>query len=605
MSYYRQDSVFWVEVDKISANPYQPRREFNQEELQSLANSIRQYGVLQALVVTRKEVPKKDGGLAVEYELISGERRLRASKLAGIKEVPVLIREGGETDLMKLELAIIENLQREDLNVVERARAFEKLSKEFSLNKTQIAKKVGKSREYVSNSMRVLSLPQEILDSLSAGKLSEGHARPLLMLIDKPDEQQTLFKEILYKKISVREAERIAKKIAKDRVRKPTKTKPEIEALEKEFTDSLGTRVNIESREVGGKISIDYFSDDDLHSLLEVLKMYKKSGNAPMLETFIAEAEKKEQQKADEKSTPQKESEFEERKETEEVLNESEKPLSSEERRAKIKEEINRLSHSDIPEPESTSEVEKEEFASHSSEESTVPQKNTDEEIKSEDTEKKNEDSEENYNGMSLKMERDDDPLDFLLEDDEDEPEPIKEEQMSETVEESKRDESANEEPEVKQEDTVKDIERETDEEAQQKEAPEKLTQVDGSSETEGVNSKEESRVESPNAEEDESVQKEPVEERPVQEESVEEVNDEPKSIQEAIAKREEEIPEKRDSSKTLEEVVGEKFASSDSYEERNSENETEKERLEEILNQKNKDEDEDDDIYSVRNFSI
>ncbi len=291
MSYFHQDSVFWVEVDKIYPNPYQPRKEFNEEELQSLANSIRQYGVLQALVVTRKEVPKNDGGLSVEYELISGERRLRASKIAGVKEVPVLIREGEESDLMKLELAIIENIQREDLNVVERARAFQKLVDEFSFSKAQVARKVGKSREYVSNTMRVLSLPEDLLNALSIGKISEGHARPLMMLVDHPQEQQTLFKEIMYKKISVREAERVAKKVAKERVRKPTGIDPEIEALEKEFTDSLGTRVNIETREVGGKISIDYFSDDDLRSLLEVLKAYKKQGNAPMLENFIAESE--------------------------------------------------------------------------------------------------------------------------------------------------------------------------------------------------------------------------------------------------------------------------------------------------------------------------
>ena len=290
-SYFHQDSIFWVELDKIRPNPYQPRKEFDDEDLQSLANSIRQYGVLQALVVTRQEVPKDDGGLAVEYELISGERRLRAAKLAGIEQIPVLIRSGEESNLMKLELAIIENLQREDLNVVERARAFEKLAKEFSLNNAQIARKVGKSREYVSNTQRVLTLPEEILNALSSGKISEGHARPLLTLSDRPEEQTTLFKEIMYRKLNVRDAERIAKRIAKDRVRKREKVDPELEALEKEFTDSLGTRVHIETREVGGKISIDYFSDEDLRSLLGVLKLYKEQGNAPMLEKFIAAAE--------------------------------------------------------------------------------------------------------------------------------------------------------------------------------------------------------------------------------------------------------------------------------------------------------------------------
>src|SRR5262249_6882699 len=120
MSQFYNDSIFWIDVDKIHPNPFQPRREFGESELQSLADSIRQYGVLQALIVTRKEVPKDDGGLAVEYELIAGERRLRASKIAGLSQVPVLIKVPGDEkeDLMKLELAIIENIQREDLNPI-------------------------------------------------------------------------------------------------------------------------------------------------------------------------------------------------------------------------------------------------------------------------------------------------------------------------------------------------------------------------------------------------------------------------------------------------------------------------------------------------------
>jgi ParB family chromosome partitioning protein len=199
MTQFYNDSVFWIDVEKIHPNPFQPRREFDEAQLQSLADSIRQYGVLQALVVTRKEVPKEDGGLAVEYELIAGERRLRASKLAGLTQVPALIKVGDEeNDLMKLELAIIENIQREDLNPVDRSRAFQRLIDEFGFKHVDIAKKVGKSREYVSNSVRLLALPPEILDALSVGKISEGHSRPLLMLIDKPEEQNTLFKEIIF-----------------------------------------------------------------------------------------------------------------------------------------------------------------------------------------------------------------------------------------------------------------------------------------------------------------------------------------------------------------------------------------------------------------------
>src|SRR4051812_17520208 len=130
MSEVYNDAIFWIEVDKIHPNPYQPRREFDESALKSLADSIRQYGVLQALVVTRKEVSRADGGIGTEYELIAGERRLRAARLAGLKQVPAQVRSGQDSDLMKLELAIIENIQREDLNPVDRAKAFERLHKE-------------------------------------------------------------------------------------------------------------------------------------------------------------------------------------------------------------------------------------------------------------------------------------------------------------------------------------------------------------------------------------------------------------------------------------------------------------------------------------------
>ncbi len=273
MTQFYNDSIFWIDVDKIEPNPYQPRREFNQMELQSLADSIRQYGVLQALVVTRKEFEKEDGGIGVKYELIAGERRLRASKIAGLNQVPVLIKTGDDTDLMKLELAIIENIQREDLNPIDRARAFERLVAEFGFKHLDIAQKVGKSREYVSNSLRLLTLPAEILDAISQGKISEGHARPLMMLGDRPDEQSVLFKEITFKKLTVREAEGIARRIAYDKVRKKERTfDPELVGLEEKLREALGTRVQIERRDIGGKIMIDFFSNDDLKSLLDIIQ---------------------------------------------------------------------------------------------------------------------------------------------------------------------------------------------------------------------------------------------------------------------------------------------------------------------------------------------
>ena len=235
MSNLYSNSIFWVETDKIKPNPFQPRRDFDDATLADLADSIKQYGVLQPLTVSRVEVEKEEGGLMTEYELIAGERRLRAAKLARVSQVPVIIRVG-DSSLTKLELAIIENLQREDLNVVDRARAFFRLANEFKFTHNEIAKKMGRSREYVSNSLRILSLPEEVLNALSEGKISEGHTRPILMLADHPEEQVVLFKEILYKKITVREAEKLARKIAFDRGRKKEfMTDREITELESYF----------------------------------------------------------------------------------------------------------------------------------------------------------------------------------------------------------------------------------------------------------------------------------------------------------------------------------------------------------------------------------
>lgn len=288
MTHYLGDSVFWIEVDKIDPNPYQPRRDFDEARLKDLSESIRQYGVLQPLVVTRKEFSKDDGGLTTRYELIAGERRLRASKLAGLREIPALIRSNADDSRVKLELAIIENLQREDLNAVDRAKAFERLSSEFGFKHTQIAEKVGKSREYVSNTLRILSLPQEMLDALSAGKISEGHTRPLLMLSERPEEQVTLFKEITYKKLSVRETEAISRRIATDKVRKKELIDPEMIEMEKKLTESLGTRVRIERKESGGKITIDFFSPDDLHMIIDHMKSNEAKDPNLLMNRFIA-----------------------------------------------------------------------------------------------------------------------------------------------------------------------------------------------------------------------------------------------------------------------------------------------------------------------------
>ena len=266
-SYY--NSIFWIEVDRIKPNPFQPRKEFDEAALKSLAESIRQYGVLQPLTVTKKEIEKPGEGIIVEYELIAGERRLRASKLAGVAQVPCLIRSNEDSDLMKLEMAIIENLQREDLNAVDRAKAFKQLVDAFKLTHAAIAQKVGKSREYVSNTLRILNLPQDIQDALSQGEIVEGHTRPLLMLSDRPEQQKTLFQEITTKRLNVRDAEQIARRIALERARKTDLT-PELMLLERELSEKLGTRVRIEKSNLNassGKVLIEFFSIEDLSNI--------------------------------------------------------------------------------------------------------------------------------------------------------------------------------------------------------------------------------------------------------------------------------------------------------------------------------------------------
>jgi ParB family chromosome partitioning protein len=266
----KYDSVFWIDVDRIVPNPYQPRKEFSEQGLRSLAESIRQYGVLMPLVVSRNEVEKPDGGLESAYELVAGERRLRASKLAGLKQVPVVIRQG-DSNLTKLELAIIENLQREDLNAIDRAKALQKLIDEFGISHAETAAKIGKSREYVSNSLRLLMLPEHMQAAIVAKEISEGHARPLLALNSRPEERETLFREIILKRLPVRAAERIARSIAQERVRSHHRKSLEMVELEKSLTETLGTRVIIETNAEGGRLLIDFFSPDDLQLLVDAL----------------------------------------------------------------------------------------------------------------------------------------------------------------------------------------------------------------------------------------------------------------------------------------------------------------------------------------------
>lgn len=318
---FHNDSIYWIELDKIQPNPYQPRREFNQAKLSDLADSIRQYGILQPLVVTRKEFQTDDGGLATSYELIAGERRLRASKIAGLSQIPVIVKsiEGNdeESNRIKLELSIIENLQREDLNAIDRAYAFSRLVNEFNFKHSDVGQKVGKSREYVSNTIRLLSLPEEVQQALSEGAIAEGHARPVMMLNGRPEEQITLFKEIIAKKLTVREAEAISRRVASDKVRKQSlRFDPEMVELENQLTETLGTRVQIEKRQVGGKLTIDFFSADDLRGILDILNKGDGEIGKEKVEKFISEnktilREEEDQALVDDRSEEEKEVEDE------------------------------------------------------------------------------------------------------------------------------------------------------------------------------------------------------------------------------------------------------------------------------------------------------
>ncbi|PCI29742.1 hypothetical protein COB55_01555 [Candidatus Wolfebacteria bacterium] len=285
MSDFQDNSIFWAEVGKVVPNPLQPRMTFDERKLQDLADSIRQYGILQPLVVTRIETEKSDGGLDVTYELIAGERRLRASKIAGLVRVPILIRGTQDSARVKLELAIIENLQREDLNPVDRARAFDRLAKDFGFKHAEIGKKMGKSREYVSNTLRLLNLPDEMQEALVAGKITEGHTRPLMMLNDQPQEREVLFKEIVFKKVTVRDAEMIARRMAQHKVRNMNyKIDPVILDMEEKMSEKLGTKVQINKHSAGGRILIDFFSQDDLQHLIDVIN--REGGNVPIMKTY-------------------------------------------------------------------------------------------------------------------------------------------------------------------------------------------------------------------------------------------------------------------------------------------------------------------------------
>lgn len=270
----RDDSVFWIELEKIDPNPYQPRRDFGEEALNGLAQSIREHGVLQPILVTKREI-ETPTGLAVRYQLIAGERRLRAARLAGLSQIPAMIRRGVPDDRIRLELALIENVQREDLNPLERARAFRQLLDEFKLVQKEIAQRIGKSREMVANSLRLLALPPEIQEGITQNRINEGHARAILMTGDDLSLQKQLFAEVIEHRMNVREAESRARQLTGrtlvPRGRATRVLDPEMRMWETRLQEWLGTKVQLQKIGARGKIVVEFFSEEELRGLLDKL----------------------------------------------------------------------------------------------------------------------------------------------------------------------------------------------------------------------------------------------------------------------------------------------------------------------------------------------
>ncbi len=261
----KKEAVFYIEIDKIKPNPYQPRQEFEDKNIKDLAESIREYGILQPLIVTRTG--------RGSYQLIAGERRLKAAKKVGLAQVPVIIRE--PTKKEKLEVSLIENVQRVDLNALEKAEAFKKLQAEFNLTQKEIGRLMGMSREAVTNTLRLLDLTDEAKQALREGKINEGHARSILPIKD-PKKQKAVVEKIIKKGLNVREVEYLAQKLGEWKTTKrkvSDKILKELKDLEECFQESLGVK-NIKLKSEANKLKLIVFfnSKKELQKTLTKIK---------------------------------------------------------------------------------------------------------------------------------------------------------------------------------------------------------------------------------------------------------------------------------------------------------------------------------------------
>jgi ParB family chromosome partitioning protein len=255
-----------VDVDLIVSNPHQPRGFFDPEALAALADSIREHGVIQPLLVTR--VQPEGGGPAV-YQLIAGERRLQAARLAGLAHVPVVVKEASSSEV--LELALVENLQRADLNPLEEAQAFHRLVHEFGLTQEAVATRVGRSRTAVANALRLLTLSDELKASLARGEISEGHARALLGLSNELERRQA-WQKVVERGLSVRDTESLVRHWPGTRTKAPPRRPdPDVADLEQRLRAALGTRVSLRRGRRGGRLTIHFYTDEELQGLLDLL----------------------------------------------------------------------------------------------------------------------------------------------------------------------------------------------------------------------------------------------------------------------------------------------------------------------------------------------
>ena len=255
----------YVKITKVEPNREQPRKNFDEDALQELADSIKQYGIVEPLIVQDRKT---------YYEIIAGERRWRAAKLAGLKEVPVIVRNYTEQEIV--EISLIENIQREDLNPIEEAQAYRRLLTEFNLKQDEVAERVSKSRTAVTNSMRLLKLCDEVQQMIIDDMITTGHARALIS-IDDPEQQYTIAQKVFDEKLSVRDVEKLVKNLNKpEKVKKEPVTDKALEAvyqdLEEKLKQSLGTKVSIASKGDGaGKWEIEFYTHDDLEKITDLL----------------------------------------------------------------------------------------------------------------------------------------------------------------------------------------------------------------------------------------------------------------------------------------------------------------------------------------------